>query len=187
MICLSAVRGFLGGRWFRLNAMVAPFGVLASTALLVYLTEPEADGFREFVRVGRESVDLGAVVYAAAAVSAERGVAVIFWALEQRKKYIAERIAHNERVTALWREEGREKGRTEGRAEGRAEAGRSLCRDPRRDPSPGEPRFRGHHRPSDEGKRYRPNPSPERSRQPSAPAPGTPPPSPSTAGQCTRR
>jgi flagellar biosynthesis/type III secretory pathway protein FliH len=102
--------------------MVAPFGVLASTALLVYLTEPEADGFREFVRVGRESVDLGAVVYAAAAVSAERGVAVIFWALEQRKKYIAERIAHNERVTALWREEGREKGRTEGRAEGRAEA-----------------------------------------------------------------
>jgi predicted transposase YdaD len=47
---------------------------------------------------------------------------VIFWALEQRKKYIAERIAHNERVTALWREEGREKGRTEGRAEGRAEA-----------------------------------------------------------------
>ena len=102
--------------------MVAPFGVLASTALLVYLTEPEADGFREFVRVGRELVDLGVVVYAAAAVSAERGVAVIFWALEQRKKYIAERIAHNERVTALWREEGREKGRTEGRAEGRAEA-----------------------------------------------------------------
>jgi predicted transposase YdaD len=46
---------------------------------------------------------------------------VIFWALEQRKKYIAERIAHNERVTALWREEGREKGRTEGKAQGRAE------------------------------------------------------------------
>ena len=102
--------------------MVAPFGVLASTALLVYLTEREAEGFREFVRAGRDLVDLGAVVYAAAAVSAERGVAVIFWALEQRKKYIAERIAHNERVTALWREEGREKGRTEGRAEGRAEA-----------------------------------------------------------------
>ncbi len=102
--------------------MVAPFGVLASTALLVYLTEPEADGFREFVRVGRELVDLGVVVDAAAAVSVERGVAVIFWALEQRKKYIAERIAHNERVTALWREEGREKGCTEGRAEGRAEA-----------------------------------------------------------------
>ena len=97
--------------------MVAPFGVLASTALLVYLTEPEAGGFREFVRAGRELVDLGAVVYAAAVVSAERGVAMIFWALEQRKKYIAERIAHNERVTALWREEGREKGRAEGRAE----------------------------------------------------------------------
>jgi flagellar biosynthesis/type III secretory pathway protein FliH len=101
--------------------MVAPFGVLASTALLVYLTEPEAEGFREFVRAGRDLVDLGAVVYAAAVVSAERGVAVIFWALEQRKKYIAERIAHNERVTALWREEGREKGRTEGKAQGRAE------------------------------------------------------------------
>ena len=101
--------------------MVAPFGVLASTALLVYLTEPEADGFREFVRVAQELVDLGAVVYAAAVVSAERGVSMIFWALEQRKKYIAERIAHNERVTALWREEGREKGRTEGRTEGLAE------------------------------------------------------------------
>lgn len=102
--------------------MVAPFGVVAATALLVSITRPTEQDFGEFIHAAGTLVDLGAVVYATIAVLAERGIAVIWWALEQRKKYRAERIAHNERIKAMWRDEGRAEGLDEGRAEGRAEA-----------------------------------------------------------------
>ena len=68
-------------------------------------------------------VDLGAVIYAAIAVLVERGVRVMFWALDERRKW-----------RAKWRAEAQAEGRAEGRAEaftallevGRAEGNRDL-------------------------------------------------------------
>ena len=58
-------------------------------------------------------VDLGAVIYAMVAVLVERGGVMVFWALEQRRK---------------WREELRAQGRAEGRAEGQAVERERLVR-----------------------------------------------------------
>ena len=51
-------------------------------------------------------VDLGAVVYAMVAVLAERGVKLMFWAWDERKK---------------WRAKAREEGRAQGYAEAKRE------------------------------------------------------------------
>ncbi len=51
-------------------------------------------------------VDLGTVVYAMAAVLAERGVRLMFWALDQRRKW-----------RAKWRAEARAEGRQQGQTE----------------------------------------------------------------------
>ena len=57
-----------------------------------------------------ELVDLAAIIYGMIAVLSERGVRVMFWALDQRRQW-------RER----WRQEARAEGREQGRAEGRAE------------------------------------------------------------------
>ena len=59
-------------------------------------------------------VDLAAVVYAMVAVLAEQGVKIMFWALDERRKWRA-------RWQAEARAEGHAEGHTEGRAVGLAE------------------------------------------------------------------
>lgn len=67
-------------------------------------------------------VDLGAVLYAMIAVLAERGVDMVFWALEQKRKREQER----EQRQAEFRKKLMAEGHAVGLAEGRAEAWRKF-------------------------------------------------------------
>ncbi len=89
-----------GARWLGRHAIVAPFGIFAATVMLVNLTGQ----WNGWVSLNHAAslVDLAVVIYAMAAVLVERGVNMIFWALEQRRKR-------------------REKFQAEAQAEGRAE------------------------------------------------------------------
>ena len=73
-----------GARWLGRHAVVAPFGVLAATVLLVHLSG-RWTGWDSLIHVAT-LVDLGVVLYAMVAVLVERGSNMIFWALEQRRK-----------------------------------------------------------------------------------------------------
>ena len=72
------------GRWLRRHAIFAPFGIFAATVLLVARTG-KWTGW-ESLEVAATLVDLGAVLYAMVAVVFERGVDMVFWALERKKQ-----------------------------------------------------------------------------------------------------
>ena len=93
-------------RWLRRHALVAPFGIFAATLLLTYWKEHGQWAGSASLEPASGLVDLGAVLYAMAAVLAERGVRLMFWALDERRK---------------WRAKAREEGHAEGHKEGRAE------------------------------------------------------------------
>ena len=82
--------------------MAAPFGIFATTLLITYWLEQWQWHGRAGWGLVSEQVDLGTVAYAMAAVLFERGVRLMFWAWDERKK---------------WRARAREEGRAEGRAE----------------------------------------------------------------------
>ncbi len=102
------------GRWLRWHATVAPFGILATTVFLTYLVQQGQRDELGNITVATDVVDLAAVLYAVVAVLVERGINMIWWALEQRQKRIAERerqeseqVAErerqeSERIAALW-------------------------------------------------------------------------------------
>ena len=109
-------------RWLRRHAMVAPFGIFATSLLITYHLERWQWHGRDSWSLVSEQVDLGTVVYAMAAVLAERGVRLMFWALDERRKWRAK--ARNEGHAeghAEGRVEGLAEGRMAGRAEGQAE------------------------------------------------------------------
>ena len=81
-------------RWLRLHAISAPFGIFTVTVLLM-IRSGEWSGW-ESLEPTASLVDLGAVLYGMAAVLIERGARMVFWALEQRKKMIAERKAQGQ-------------------------------------------------------------------------------------------
>ena len=74
------------GRWLRRHAVFAPFGIFVMTALMTYFTGTVGANTREFWKSAADMVDLGTVLYAMAAMSFEKGVDAVFWALEQRRK-----------------------------------------------------------------------------------------------------
>ena len=76
-------------QWLRRHAILAPFGIFAATVLLV-VRSGQWDGW-ESLGLAAEMVDLGAVLYAMDAVLAERGVDMVFWALERKKQREQER------------------------------------------------------------------------------------------------
>ena len=95
------------GRWLRRHAVFAPFGIFVMTALMTYFTGTVGANTREFWKSAADMVDLGTVLYAMAAMSFEKGVDAVFWALEQRRKrrerYEAEAkaAAESELISAL--------------------------------------------------------------------------------------
>ena len=95
----------------------APFGILAVTALLTYLTAPEPWSIRQGLNQAAAQVDLAVPIYAALAALAERGIAMIFWALEQRKKWREERLEALAARDAAVREQVRDEVITEVRDE----------------------------------------------------------------------
>lgn len=76
-------------RWLRRHAMVAPFGIFATTLLLTFWLEQWQWQGRASWEIMTGQVDVGAVIYAMAAVLAERGVRLMFWALDERRKWRA--------------------------------------------------------------------------------------------------
>ena len=120
-------------QWLRHHVTAAPFGILATTLLLTLYWEGWQWHGRSSWDLANAQVDLAAVVYAAVAVLAERGVRVMFWALDQRRqwreKWRAAAIAEGRAEgIELGRDEGIEVGRAEGRDEG-IELGRAEGRD----------------------------------------------------------
>ncbi|MXZ90811.1 MAG: hypothetical protein F4W95_05950 [Chloroflexi bacterium] len=94
-------------RWLRHHATVAPFGIFTATLLMtLWLAHWQWLGRTTWELMAGE-VDLGAVLYTMVAVLAERGLRLMFWALDQRRKW-------------------RAKMRAEARAEGYAEAKREF-------------------------------------------------------------
>ena len=96
-------------QWLRRHATAAPFGILATALLLAFYLEKWQWHGRSSWELATSQVDIGAVLYAAAAMLAERGVRLMFWALDQRRKW-----------RAKWRAEAVAEGRAEGVAEGHA-------------------------------------------------------------------
>ena len=109
-------------RWLRRHAMVAPFGIFATTALLTYWKERGQWHALASLESASDLVDLAAVLYAMVAVLVERGARLMFWALDERRKWRAKmRAEARAEGLAEGRTEGLAEGRTEGRTEGRAE------------------------------------------------------------------
>ena len=81
-------------RWLRRHAVAAPFGIFAATVLLV-VRSGQWNGW-ESLEMAASMVDLGAVLYAMVAVLAERGVDMVFWALERKKQREQENKAKNQ-------------------------------------------------------------------------------------------
>ena len=94
-------------QWLRHHVTAAPFGILATTLLLTLYWEGWQWHGRSSWDLANAQVDLAAVVYAAIAVLAERGVRVMFWALDQRRQW-------REKWRAAAIAEGIELGRDEG-------------------------------------------------------------------------
>ena len=106
-------------RWFRRHAILAPFGVYATTWLLFW---SETGHYRWWDKseLASSLVDLGAVLYGMVAMLMEGGTNMVFWALEQREK----------RRKKL-REEMRAEARAEVREEARAEVVEMVLADMR--------------------------------------------------------
>ncbi len=98
--------------------MVAPFGVFTATLLLTFYLEHWQWQGRDSWKLATEQVDMGAVIYAMAAVLVERGVRIMFWALDERRKWRAKMRAE---ARAEGLAEGQAQGRAEGQAQGHAE------------------------------------------------------------------
>ena len=99
----------LNSPWFRRHATIAPFGVFIFTWLMCW---SETGNWRCLFDWSETSslVDYGIIIYGMIAVVFEKGLDVMFWALEQRKKRIAR-----------YRAEMMAEGLAEGRAQGRSE------------------------------------------------------------------
>lgn len=89
------------------HAVAAPFGIFAA-ALLLAVAEGGWAGWDTLSPIAA-MVDLAAVIYAMLAVAFERGVNMIWWALEQKRK-------REEKAQEI----GRERGLAQGLALGRA-------------------------------------------------------------------
>ncbi len=74
-------------RWIRRHAMFVPFGVFAVTALLTYWSEQGVWQTQASLRTAATLVDLGVALYGMIAVLTEGGVRLMFWALDQRRKW----------------------------------------------------------------------------------------------------
>ena len=110
-------------RWVRLHAMAAPAGILATTLLLTYWRQGWYWRWPDGLDRVADLVDIGTVIYAVIAVAVERGVNVIFWALEERKKRRERNRAELEALIQA-RVEDQARDREKLRAEVRAETER---------------------------------------------------------------
>ena len=72
--------------WLAYHVAIAPFGILATTWLLAGLADSRHWLIWRHLDAAADMVELGTAVYAALAVSAEGGIRVVFWAIEQWRR-----------------------------------------------------------------------------------------------------
>ena len=102
-------------RWSRLHANLAPFGIALTTYLLTYF---DIIGWRvwEFWKIRdhlaalSDMVDLGIMVYIVVALAIDRGISMIFYALEQREKRRKQRELREKRMVEEAAREGMDQG-----------------------------------------------------------------------------
>lgn len=97
--------------WLTRHAVAAPFGIFAA-ALLLAVAEGGWAGWDTLGPIAA-MVDLAAVIYAMLAVAFERGVNMIWWALEQKRK-------REEKAQEIGRAKGLAEGLEQGLEQGRA-------------------------------------------------------------------
>ena len=113
--------------------MDAPFGILAATALLTHFTASTPRNPLDSLRHAPTMVNLAVPIYAAIAVLIERGIVMVFWALEQRKKWRDERLAAQAARDAALRAEIRNELKAELMAEVIAEVRDQITAEVRRE------------------------------------------------------
>ena len=97
--------------WLTRHAVAAPFGIFA-VAWLLAVAEGGWAGWDTLGPIAA-MVDLAAVIYAMLAVAFERGINMVWWALEQKRK-------REEKAQEIGREKGLAQGLEQGLAQGRA-------------------------------------------------------------------
>ena len=107
----DSARG-LNSPWFKRHAAIAPFGVFIVAWLMCWSDTGNWRCWSDWSETS-SLVDYAVIIYGMIAVLFEKGLDVMFWALEQRKKRMA---AFRAEMMA----EGLAKGRADGIAEGRA-------------------------------------------------------------------
>ena len=117
----DSARG-LNSPWFKRHATIAPFGVFIVSWLMCWSDTGNWRCWSDWSETS-SLVDYAVIIYGMIAVLFEKGLDVMFWALEQRKKrmaaFRAEMMAEG---LAKGRAAGIAEGRAEGMAQGRAEA-----------------------------------------------------------------
>lgn len=89
-------------------------GIFIATALLLYFAEQGQWQGRESWKLAATLVDFAAVLYAMSALLVERGVVIMFWALDKRREW-------REKMRAEMREELLEEVRADVREEAQAD------------------------------------------------------------------
>ena len=79
--------------WVRFHATIAPFGTFATTLLLTFYLERWQWQGRASWELSGEMAEVGAMLYAIAAVLVEKGVNLMLWAWEKHKERMAKRRA----------------------------------------------------------------------------------------------
>ena len=115
-------------KWAARHALFAPWGIVATTCVLVALTGSVGWKVWNNLTTISDMVDLGVVVYAAGASLVEVSIKMAFYAIEQRQKE-RERIRKEARQEGLHegKQQGRREGRHEGKQQGRKEAVRMFA------------------------------------------------------------
>lgn len=98
-------------RWSRLHANLAPFGIALTTYLLTYFDIIgwrvwEFWKIRDHIAALSDMVDLGVLVYIVVALAIDRGISMIFYALEQREKRRKQRELREKRMVEEATREG---------------------------------------------------------------------------------
>ena len=122
-------------RWSRLHANLAPFGIALTTYLLTYF---DIIGWRvwEFWKIRdhlaalSDMVDLGILVYIVVALAIDRGISMIFYALEQREKRRKQRELREKRMIEEAIKDGLARGKVQGMDQGIDLVFATLERDP---------------------------------------------------------
>ena len=83
-------------QWLRRHATIAPFTILAATVFVAWVFDGSKFQWPAIVESIASFVDLVALLYSIGALAIERGINMVWWAIEQHKKRERARIQAEE-------------------------------------------------------------------------------------------